>query len=951
MSQFCPDAALFTTPANLLFTHPEHIGLLRGMLVGSTYPLFPQNQTWSYPYTPNNNYIFFASAGAQGIYNATVAHLGKLGVTREPDQSPRFLEYGMPFDPPTEPQHLPIWISAIGYRGIYPVHVTKAELPNRYDLRLMCSVKDVSGIPTEGKNLIIVATLGNVLHFRIFDGDGKVVVDTDEKKLTGQALQINKLRKQLKRLCPPHEPTGSERDQVITTVTSISGHSILNKQLGQNKQPDQNDDNYIFKHYQDKAEFAGYPVNMTKAELSTKQPDQDDDKYVFQHDQDKAEFADFTTESQRDERVPYFGSYWLVLFVSLTLACLVLVFVSSLVANWVFTNQVENSANKEEVSAYFKGKGKYFSDLAQFLNCCWSDSAAKKQNACRGPGLYLSFALFVLLSIYLAILVPTLNATFSVPWMPFNVWYRESWISAIAFLTVCSMVIALVFAVIAAYRLLNPTIITDFLRDVVLNVLIPSVITTLLVSILAFVRPPPFDPASLSRCLAPDRRDLLLSCARSRIGTSGVSPVLPMIFLGLAWGAWIFAQLKKRYIYDQATPQIQRKDKKDKDSISIDHNQGTIEEIRNNIYQFNDTLEHPIKSLWLQGRFFHLAPMPLLVGYFIYPLVSGWCLNHQALRTYEGLWFQIVFWMGLIGVFVLLTFHFLCLLNLWNNLHEIMKLVLRLPLIQALDRLPPRVARWFFETPMPGGGRNDLVKCEASFLAMHSSDRIRDEAKRLWKDERDWKEQWAKFKIKLKTFEPGSAADPNDPAKEMLQKILLAYWKTRSVVEAYADSHASGEEKAGASKDSTSAPDDQESLRDWARHAEDLWTLMLMRRLSAAMAQIWTLIDWFLVPGSVFTLFALSTYPFPFQDHMVQCVELLIGVLAVVILRIVVVLNRDELLSRASNTAPNQFKLDSHLISSLVIYIVPILGVIAALSLDVSDTMRSVLDPLLRHFR
>jgi hypothetical protein len=136
VSQFCPNADLFTTSANLLFTHPEHIGLLRGMLVGSTYPLFPQNQLWSYPYTRNNIHALFASADAQGIYNATVAHLGNLGLTREPDQSPQLLEYGMPFDPPTEPQHLPIWISAIGYRGIYPVHVTKAERPIEYDLQL-----------------------------------------------------------------------------------------------------------------------------------------------------------------------------------------------------------------------------------------------------------------------------------------------------------------------------------------------------------------------------------------------------------------------------------------------------------------------------------------------------------------------------------------------------------------------------------------------------------------------------------------------------------------------------------------------------------------------------------------------------------------------------------------------------------------------------------------------
>ena len=91
--------------------------------------------------------------------------------------------------------------------------------------RLMSSLNDVSGIPTEGKNLIIVAAVNNVLHFRIFDGDGKVVVDTDEKRLTEQARQIEDLRKQLESLWPPHELTRSDKGRVITAVTSIVGHT------------------------------------------------------------------------------------------------------------------------------------------------------------------------------------------------------------------------------------------------------------------------------------------------------------------------------------------------------------------------------------------------------------------------------------------------------------------------------------------------------------------------------------------------------------------------------------------------------------------------------------------------------------------------------------------------------------------------------------------------------
>jgi hypothetical protein len=94
------------------------------------------------------------------------------------------------------------------------------------DLRLMSSLNDVSGIPTEGKNLIIVAAVNNVLHFRIFDGVGKVVVDTDQTGLTEQARQIEDLRMQLESLWPPQELTRSESGRVITAVTSIVGRTL-----------------------------------------------------------------------------------------------------------------------------------------------------------------------------------------------------------------------------------------------------------------------------------------------------------------------------------------------------------------------------------------------------------------------------------------------------------------------------------------------------------------------------------------------------------------------------------------------------------------------------------------------------------------------------------------------------------------------------------------------------
>jgi WD40 repeat protein len=100
-----------------------------------------------------------------------------------------------------------------------------ASADEGFDLRLMSSLSDASRIPAEGKDLIIVAAVGQVLHFRIFDGEGKVVVDTSEKGLPAQAHRIEALRGQLQGLWPPHKLTRIEKELVIPAVTSIVGHT------------------------------------------------------------------------------------------------------------------------------------------------------------------------------------------------------------------------------------------------------------------------------------------------------------------------------------------------------------------------------------------------------------------------------------------------------------------------------------------------------------------------------------------------------------------------------------------------------------------------------------------------------------------------------------------------------------------------------------------------------
>ena len=101
-----------------------------------------------------------------------------------------------------------------------------SPLPSdEFALALISQSEEMGGIPDWGENLVVVADVDHVLHFRIFD-DGHMVVDTDETRLTEQARPIEDLKKQLEDLWPPQEMTESDKVRVITAVTSIVAQAL-----------------------------------------------------------------------------------------------------------------------------------------------------------------------------------------------------------------------------------------------------------------------------------------------------------------------------------------------------------------------------------------------------------------------------------------------------------------------------------------------------------------------------------------------------------------------------------------------------------------------------------------------------------------------------------------------------------------------------------------------------
>jgi len=125
-------------------------------------------------------------------------------------------------------------LTAIGTAGVW---VALMPLPllseTKYDVTLIESPADLSELPTEGEQRVIVADLGDTLHFRVFDDTGERIADLSESEIEGKENEIEMLRG---RLDMPEEPTQRlwglnelperGRESIALAVTSIVGVQV-----------------------------------------------------------------------------------------------------------------------------------------------------------------------------------------------------------------------------------------------------------------------------------------------------------------------------------------------------------------------------------------------------------------------------------------------------------------------------------------------------------------------------------------------------------------------------------------------------------------------------------------------------------------------------------------------------------------------------------------------------
>jgi multidrug efflux pump subunit AcrA (membrane-fusion protein) len=91
------------------------------------------------------------------------------------------------------------------------------------DLILMGPVKEAKELPISGRDMIVLARVGNVMHFRIFNSEGERAVDIDEKHLADRAPQLTALKSFLDGKWDHLPISPLDKDKVVTALTGIFG--------------------------------------------------------------------------------------------------------------------------------------------------------------------------------------------------------------------------------------------------------------------------------------------------------------------------------------------------------------------------------------------------------------------------------------------------------------------------------------------------------------------------------------------------------------------------------------------------------------------------------------------------------------------------------------------------------------------------------------------------------
>lgn len=447
----------------------------------------------------------------------------------------------------------------------------------------------------------------------------------------------------------------------------------------------------------------------------------------------------------------------------------------------------------------------------------------------------------------------------------------------------------------------------------------------------------------------------LLFFERATNLTDGVSPVVPVFFLAMAFFCWGFVQLKRlsllasRHTVDNPFPE----------KTYFEHVQGCHGRLK-------DYLSSPGRVLGKGKTGAWIALVALLFTFLR--------LYSCFVRSVEGILADCLIFLGFAVLAFVIVYGWLHLCKVWRSIRELMDALALLPrsksLGEALKRIPPTITRLFgpyLSTRRAGLDEQSQARQDRLEQLKPDLERVKDH---LMKSQDP---AAAKLLQAIKDTVPVIPEPKPEnfcPAAQACFALLGQVWSEPTLVEKFTESStpASAEAAPSASPslvhvtktkppettpfltEDITTKDDDKPARNWLMRVQDFVALEVTVYLSQFFVHLRNLIL-FLAIAPILMLLAVSSYPFQPQRLWLMLAATLIIVVTATIIWIVIQIERNEVVSHILSTTPNRLNFHWHFLGQVLIYAAPLLGVVIATSSLASDLIHALVDPLIQALR
>jgi hypothetical protein len=427
-----------------------------------------------------------------------------------------------------------------------------------------------------------------------------------------------------------------------------------------------------------------------------------------------------------------------------------------------------------------------------------------------------------------------------------------------------------------------------------------------------------------------------LALDRSAHLLGGISPIIPVACVGAAVFLWGYLELTRLHSY----PLLHRgTDLIPLGGMSFSHDvpwRRVIPRVNARYRLCVDLLEYPVTVLISKNLPLAAVVLSAALGVVIFIWGVVW---PRFIPTPEGGRYDLVVVVALMCYLLLLLYSQVRYLWLWRSLLQLFRHIALLPMADAFDRIPPRVAAKFgrfLRTSLQSDVELEIPLQQCRLVL--AQDNV---------DEPDPLIVREAVRQAVASRASSSGQDQFDLVSEAcVFPVVERAWPKRSLEQAYGGSLTADADKPSPAPEGGPDP----ATSQWLRLAEDLLALRIvylvsqfadpLRKMSAQ-----------LIYGPILLLLAVAWYPFHPQRLMTIVIWAFILAGVMVTLMVLVQVERAEFISRVGRTAPNAFKLDQTFISNLLPYAVPIVGFVLTAFPSLGYWLGSLLEPIGRSIK